>query len=165
MRHQSRLISISSLALVMTLASCQTILPEEPPTLTTASAPRTQQTQKSVRTCSAFWLASENLCAEIQWIHLPPAREPSGELLLSFSSGTKFKDPVQLPVVKLWMKMKQGKEHGSDPVILEREAAGRYRARGVNFRMSGGWQIWVQLRDRNNGQTVVDQARQDVQIR
>lgn len=112
-------------------------------------------------------LETEKLCASIEWIHLPRARQADGEFVLSFSSSSatsNLQDPQNLPFVKLWMPMgKMG--HGSDPVELHRESEGIYRARGVNFRMAGRWQIWVQLRDRATGKSPLDEVVEDVQIR
>lgn len=110
-------------------------------------------------------LPTEHLCAELQWIYIPPQKSATGEFLLSFYEDTKLKDPVQEPFVKLWMRMKNGMEHGSSPIKLEPEGPGRYRARGVYFSMPGSWRILVQLRDRKNKHIILDQARQNVQIK
>lgn len=47
------------------------------------------------------------------------------------------------PDVKLWMVMRNGHEHGSDPVTIKKISKAKYLVENAFFFMLGTWQVYV----------------------
>lgn len=107
-----------------------------------------------------FLFKSEDLCMEVKWEVLPPARS-NGTLVLTF---TDAKDPSRLvtpkstPQVVLWMS---SMGHGSKPTTLNYVDVGQFRSTDVFFVMGGPWDVKYQLKD---GNKVVEELVQKIKI-
>ncbi len=104
---------------------------------------------------------SEDLCLDISWEKLPPARQ-NGILNLKFTDAkdaTRAITPKLIPNVVLWMT---SMGHGSKKVTLEAIDVGHFRSTDVNFIMGGPWDIKFQLLD---GAKVVEEIVMPIKIK
>jgi hypothetical protein len=85
---------------------------------------------------------SHNVCSIINFKG-PIGRKADAKFGLEFvtKDGSKIKSLDQDPEVVLWMVMKNGHEHGSDKVKIEKAKTGGYAISNVWFLMLGEWQI------------------------
>jgi hypothetical protein len=91
-----------------------------------------------------------DLCAKTEYINTPTQSKSSDFKLFFYNKGS-YKVPVMptlKPHVYLWMKMKNGHEHGSDAVKIEQKKD-HYLITNVWFLMKGEWELHIQLRDEN----------------
>jgi hypothetical protein len=117
-------------------------------------------------------LKKSELCARIEWDHVPTTEDDSPFTLYFWDpkSGNSLTGPFQEPelavTAKLWMP---SMGHGAGAVKVagkkkedgSREP-GQYRVTRVNFSMTGKWQVYVQLKDADK--KVVDEAIENVTL-
>ena len=107
-----------------------------------------------------LYFKSEDLCLNVTWEVLPPARA-NGTMLLTFTDAKdagRVVTPKYTPNVILWMT---SMGHGSKPVTLNFIEEGKFRSTNVFFVMGGPWDIKFQLKD---GSTVVEEVVQKIKI-
>lgn len=110
----------------------------------------------SSKTCDARF-GTSGLCVTWAW-DIKPTAEEAGSFVFEIgqidSNDQAFVNVETdiLPTVLLWMP---SMGHGSTPVAVTREGAGRFRASQVFFVMPGAWEIRIQLKE---GATVRDET-------
>ncbi len=107
-----------------------------------------------------LYFKSEDVCLNVKWETLPPART-NGTMLLTFTDAkdpTRLVTPKSAPQVVLWMT---SMGHGSKPVTLNYVDVGQFRSTDVFFVMGGPWDIKFQLKD---GAKVVEELVQAIRI-
>lgn len=106
----------------------------------------------------------KTLCANLTFKQ-PPSRKESSDFVLEFfdlKTKKSFKPKGEV-FAYLWMQMKNGHEHGSEPIKIV-EADGKFQASNVWFLMLGTWQLKIQLRKEgkviNKGELLVEIKRE-----
>lgn len=104
-----------------------------------------------------------NLCVNVEYLNPPPGRKNSSDFKLTFtdlkSKNKKLLD--QKLDVYLWMKMKNGHEHGSEKVKIAKKED-YYLISNVWFLMLGQWELHVKVLEED--EKVVDQSMMKVNI-
>lgn len=91
-----------------------------------------------------------SLCANIQFVD-GISRKSDAKFTVNYTSLKNGK-PVSLdsePQVKLWMVMKNGHEHGSEPLKITKKKEGVYLHENAWFLMLGEWKVFITAK--NNG--------------
>lgn len=88
----------------------------------------------------------KDYCATIKFSK-KPSRSYSSDFKLYFTDKKtdKFVIPKEKVMSYLWMKMKNGHEHGSSPVKITQEKD-HLSVKDVWFVMIGNWELFVQLK-------------------
>lgn len=93
---------------------------------------------------------SKNLCAKVEF-DAPISRRTDAKFKIGFYDlkGNAIPQNVS-PMIKLWMVMKNGHEHGSDEVEIKRVSKHEFAVSNVWFMMLGKWKLIVEVS--NKGQ-------------
>lgn len=84
--------------------------------------------------------AFEDICLKISFIS-EISRKKSADFKVSVTKGEKSLDLKDKPKMKLWMKMKNGHEHGSEPLTIKKQSKGVFLVSNVWLLMQGQWEI------------------------
>jgi hypothetical protein len=89
----------------------------------------------------------KNYCATVKFAKTP-SRSYSSDFKLTFidKATKKAVIPKEKVMSYLWMKMKNGHEHGSSPVKIT-QVKDHYLVKDVWFVMIGKWELFVQLKE------------------
>ena len=117
----------------------------------------TAHTYAKEQTCQ-LKLAKEDLCVEVEFLK-PVTRKEDAKFFLRFrdKAGKKIKPKFDIDVY-LWMRMKNGHEHGSEKVKIQQQKD-HYLISNVWFLMLGNWSLNIRLLEANK--KVKDQGKID----
>jgi len=86
-----------------------------------------------------------------------PSTAIEGKMLLQVvdDQGNLYNDyDLELDAF-LWMKMSNGKEHGSSPLTIKKTAPGLFYLSEMFFIMNGKWELHLTLKNATNSSTLV----------
>lgn len=107
--------------------------------------------------------SDSSVCADVEFKQKPNRKKSSDFTLTFLDAASKKPKAIDQQVhVYLWMKMKNGHEHGSEEVKIQKVGEGKYLITNVWFLMLGKWQLRAELKDKAGN--VVDKASMEVLV-
>ncbi|MAZ49601.1 MAG: hypothetical protein CME65_13655 [Halobacteriovoraceae bacterium] len=101
-----------------------------------ASANKPEQKANDSRCQYSF----EDICLKVNFIS-EISRKKSADFRVRVTKGEKNLELEETPKMKLWMKMKNGHEHGSEPLKITKKTKGIFLVSNVWLLMQGQWEI------------------------